>query len=360
MAPVLAASALVLLVLLVGRRSTVGAAGAEGRRDRPAVAVVVPARNEAGPLPRLLDSLAAQTHPPAELIVVDDGSLDGTGTIAAAGGATVIRVDGPAPGWTGKTFACHAGVAAATAEVLVLLDADTWLAADGLARIVAEHARLAPGGLLSVQPHHVTERPYEELSAMCNLVAVLAAGPAAWRRPRAARVAFGPCLVTTRAALDAVGGFAAVRTDVLEDAALAARYHAAGRPVRVLLGGDAVRFRMYPDGVASLVEGWTKTLAGGARRAPLPTTVGASAFVALLFAFTVAVARAPDPAGAVAWAGIAIGLWWAFRRVGTFRWWTAIAFPVPLLAFAGLVARSAWARTVRRSVTWRGRRVPVR
>ena len=45
------------------------------------VSVVVPAWNVAGLLPRCLDSLLAQTHRPLEIIVVDDGSTDGTGQV---------------------------------------------------------------------------------------------------------------------------------------------------------------------------------------------------------------------------------------------------------------------------------------
>jgi glycosyltransferase involved in cell wall biosynthesis len=307
----------------------------------------------------LLASLAAQTRRPDEVVVVDDGSIDGTAEVAAAAGVTVVGVDGPPDGWTGKTWACHAGVAATSADTLVLLDADTWLAPDAVERLLSHHDRDVAGGLLSVQPYHETRRPYEELSAMCNLVAVLAAGLGAVRPPRSSPVAFGPCLVTSRAGLAAAGGFVAVRADVIEDAALAARYRAAGRPVRCLLGGSTVRFRMYPDGVRALVDGWTKNLAGGARRAPLLPTLGASAVVCLLFALAVEVGRDRSWSAAAAWLTAAGALWWALRRVGSFRWWTAVAFPVPLVAFTALVLRSVWARTVRRSVVWRGRRVPV-
>ena len=179
------------------------------------------------------------------------------------------------------------------------------------------------------------------------------------RRPSSSPVAFGPCLVTSRPALAEIGGFAAVRADVIEDAALAARYRDGGRPVRCLLGGSTVRFQMYPGGLRSLVDGWTKNLAGGARRAPLLPAVGATAVVCLLFAFVVDAVRNPTWKAAAGWLLVAVALRWALRRVGSFRWWTAVAFPVPLVAFAALFARSVWARAVRRSVVWRGRRVTV-
>ena len=137
------------------------------------------------------------------------------------------------------------------------------VAPDAIDRLVAALDR--HGGLVSVQPHHRVERPYEELSATCNVVALMGSGAfAPWPPPPA--VGFGPCLVTSVADYQHVGGHGAVRSDVIEDTALARRYAAAGRPVTAFAGGDAVSFRMYPDGVRQLVDGWTKSLAAGARR----------------------------------------------------------------------------------------------
>ncbi|MCV5473711.1 hypothetical protein OFN43_33175, partial [Escherichia coli] len=79
---------------------------------------------------------------------------------------------------------------------------------DALAGLLELHARR--GGLVSVQPHHRVEQPYEQLSAYFNVVALMSsdafgAGPS--RRP----MAFGPCLLTSRDDYLAVGGHAAVR-----------------------------------------------------------------------------------------------------------------------------------------------------
>jgi 4,4'-diaponeurosporenoate glycosyltransferase len=67
-----------------------------------------------------------------------------------------------------------------------------------------------------------------------------------------------------------------------------------------------------------------------------------------------------DPAlWALAWAAVAWQLRSLLRRVGSFRWWTWVLFPVPLLAFDVIFARSAALTMVRRSVRWRGRRVDL-
>ena len=331
--------------------------------------VIVPARDEELSLPVLLASLRGQALQPLEVVVVDDGSTDATAGLAAAAGASVVAAGEPPPGWLGKPWACQRGAEVASGDRLVFLDADTRLASDGLARVVATAAARTPDGLLSVQPHHEVPTAYEQLSALCNVVPVLASGMAA-PGDRPATLSFGPCLVTTRSALDRAGGFTAVRGALTEDVELARAYRAAGLDVRCLGGGSAVRFRMYPGGLGSLVEGWSKNLAAGAGRAPLLPTLGAVAWVATLAAVAWTGIRAvvgwaegggaPPLSVALAWTAVAAQLWWMLRRLGSFRWWCAAAFPVPLAAFVALFARSVLLHALRRPVTWRGRRVATR
>jgi len=393
-------------LVLGWRRRTLDALQPDRSPVEAGVTVVIPARDEERTLPRLLASLAAQRGPAAEVIVVDDGSSDRTAEVASAGGARVVAAPEPPTGWAGKPWASQQGVDAARGALVVLLDADTWLAPDGLARLVAAHEALAPDGLLSVQPHHHVERPYEQLSLLPNVVAVLASGmwlptPLRSRRTEGTRpslsstrtmradphlasrrdeetrpsfrstgtagvgrgrrgvVAFGPCLLTSREALAAVGGFGAVRGEVVEDVALAAAYQRAGRPVAARSGGGTVGFRMYPDGVGHLVEGWTKNLAGGAGRAPLLPTIGAVLWVAALAALSAEALLRPSAWVALAWVAAAAQLWWLARRAGTFSPWAAVLFPIPLWAFVALFLRSAWHRVVRRRVQWRGRAIEV-
>jgi hypothetical protein len=345
-----------------------GATGADGRPLASSVSVVVPARDEEATLPRLLASLADQRHPPIEVLVVDDGSTDGTAAVAHAAGASVVTAGPPPPGWLGKPWACRTGAAAASGRHLVFLDADTWLAPDGLDRLLAAHADVG-GGLLSVQPRHVTERPYEQLSAFCNLVSMMGTGAFTPAPPGDVPVAFGPCVVSSSAAYRAVGGHDAVAGEVIEDIHLARAYRSSGRPVRCLAGGGAVAFRMYPGGPAQLWEGWAKNLAGGARLArPLPVA-GAVAWVAACAAIAVAallaaVRLAAGRGGAtwapvVGWVVVAAQVRWMLSRVGRFRWWSSVAFPVPLGAFLGIFAGSLVRRSLRRRVRWRGRDIDL-
>ncbi|PZS10281.1 MAG: hypothetical protein DLM70_00680, partial [Chloroflexi bacterium] len=68
-------------------------ASSEPRAGNHSVSVIIPARDEAKTLPLLLESLARLSPCPAEIIVVDDGSSDGTGEVARGFGALVVRIE---------------------------------------------------------------------------------------------------------------------------------------------------------------------------------------------------------------------------------------------------------------------------
>ena len=85
----------------------------------PSVSAVVPVRNGLNFLGEALDSVARQTFPPEEVIVVDDGSTDGSAEIARARSAQVIPNDG-----SGVSAARNAGIAASRGEVIAFLDHD--------------------------------------------------------------------------------------------------------------------------------------------------------------------------------------------------------------------------------------------
>ena len=332
--------------------------------DRSSVSVIVPARDEERSLPSLLGSLPEGL----EVVVVDDGSTDATATVAAQAGARVVPAGALPEGWVGKTWACARGAEIASGDTFVFVDADVCFADGGFDAVLAERRRT--GGLVSVQPHHVPQRPVEQLAQLFNIVGFAGtdAGTPLGRR-RGTRGAFGPVLATSRADYQRSGGHGSVRSAVVEDVALSDRYRAAGLGVRILAGGEAVRFRMYPDGLGQLVEGFTKNMAGGLASVRRSTAALVVLWATLLVQASVAPVRALLDAGSgqattvaaalALYCVVAAQVWWMGRRVGRFAPWVSVLFPVSTALFLFVFARSV-AATLRGSVSWRGRRVSTR
>jgi 4,4'-diaponeurosporenoate glycosyltransferase len=151
--------------------------------------------------------------------------------------------------------------------------------------------------------------------------------------------------------LDA-GGHEVARGAVAEDLALATAFASAGVPVEAHVDdGHGICFRMYPEGVRQLVEGWSKNLASGAG--------SVARWRSALAALWIAAALRSIAGPLVVYAAFAAQHAVLLRRVGGFRLVTALLWPVPLVTFVVLFACSAVLRLLRRDVRWRGRTVPA-
>ncbi len=332
----------------------------------PRTTVLVPARNEELSLPHLLDALAVDPDP-FDLIVLDDGSTDRTVALAHDHGVEVISVPARHAGWAPKNWALHHGIlslerSGREPEVVVFLDADV-APSVGLIADLARRA-VTTGGLVSVQPWHRTERFDEQLSAPFNLVIMMGVGAAApsWSRLES-RGAFGPVLATTFDAYRSAGGHSSVRDDVVEDMALADRYRAVDRPVEVYGGRDRVSFRMYPEGLRQLIEGWGKNMASGSGRLPRWRTLAIVLWMTAALCAAGGAVEAGLDGRIDAWSLLALAfagqIGWQQRQLGAFRWWTIPAYPLLLVGFITVYLYSAYRLHIRRSVVWRGRVLPL-
>ncbi len=250
----------------------------------------------------------------------------------------------------------------------MFLDADTEPGPDLLDRLAAEHAR--GGGLVSVEPYHRMERGTERLSAFFNIVSWMGIGAASARRRRRVTGAFGPCLAIARTEYRSVDGHRAVRGSVLEDVALARHCRASGLAVRCFGGRGSVQFRMYPDGVRHLIEGWSKNIAAGAGSTPIVRTLLVFAWITATI--TVATAALMGSAAVVTGATGPSFVVWAFyalwvvqlgvmlRALGNFGVGSVVGFPVGVGVFVLIFLRSMFLTAVRRQVVWKGRSIPVR
>jgi 4,4'-diaponeurosporenoate glycosyltransferase len=330
------------------------------------LSVVIPSRNEASVLPSLVGALQVQDLPGAEVVVVDDHSTDATAWAAARAGARVVASEPLPTGWTGKNWAAWQGAHHATGDLLVFLDADTLPAPDFLRRLVRQQQ--ASTGLVSVQPYHRMQRVDERLAAFFNVIAVMGSRLAApWHR-RARGDGFGPAMICRRVDYLAVGGHEAVRDHVVEDRGLARRFTRAGLSVAAVGGRDVLSFRMYPRGYAAVVEGFTKNMYAGASGTPLWCVLAIVAWVsgAIVAAWSgtsfalglVVGSGGPGWLAAAYYLAFAIQLAVMLRPLGNFGP-TWLVFPLPLAFFLVVFACSLVA-ALRGTVTWKGRRIPLR
>jgi hopene-associated glycosyltransferase HpnB len=217
----------------------------------PAVAVVVPARDEALSIEQALRSLLAQDYAGSlRIILVDDGSSDGTGAIARSIGNDRLTVlDGrPRPaGWSGKLWAVAQGLAAAgDADLILLTDADIVHDPRHLATMVAqvEHGDF---DLVSEMVALACDTPAEHLLVPAFVFFFQLLYPFAWVNTplRSTAAAAGGSILLRRRALNRVGGIAAVRGALIDDVALAAAIKRGGR---IWLGHSnlARSVRIYP------------------------------------------------------------------------------------------------------------------
>ena len=306
----------------------------------PRVSIIVPARDEEENLPPLLASLARLDPAPAEVIVVDDGSTDGTARVAAAAGARVVSAPPLPDGWSGKPWACLHGAGAATGELLLFTDADTVHAPGSLGQAVAA---LGDRDVLSVVPSHAIVAGWERLQGVFHLLTLAAIGRG---------YAIGQYLLFRRAAYEAIGGHAAAPARIAEDLALTRLL-----PRRVLLATPGlVTTRMYPGGLGDFVRGWVRNFRDGIPESGAGGALAMIFIVGWLLGMPLHLLLGGEPLvfGAATVATVA-EVAWQQRRCGRFAAASALAYPLFVLLFVGISAASALAALAGRPIRWRGR-----
>ncbi len=307
------------------------------------LSIILPARNEEQNLPTLLRSINAQSVQPREIIVVNDASTDRTAEVALEYGARVINSQPLPEGWRGKTWACHQGAQAATGDLFLFLDADTWFELDGLKRVLTDY----DGGAFSAGPFHAVRHAYEDLSLFFNFNMTVGTLPDGL---------FGQMLLVDRESYRRAGGHEAVKTRILENCFLAERFLDAGVRVRSATGCGAFSFRMYPGGLRELIEGWTKGFASGAGQTPRGVLLLVISWMCgLMFALLGFLMSGSAWNWAAAYLLCAAQVGWFAPRLGSFRWWTALLYPVPLVFFFAVFTRSALRSG--KQVSWKGRTI---
>ena len=223
-------------------------------REWPSVVAVVPARNEGAVVGESVASLAHQRYDgPFRIVLVDDGSEDGTAAAArAAAPAEILAVVNGAPlppGWSGKLWAVSQGVREAeeyAPDYLWLTDADIVHGAESLAALVLE----AEENGLDMVSWMVTLRcnSWAERSLIPAFVFFFfMLYPPKWIRSQTHRTAgaAGGCILIRRQMLERIGGIARVRGELIDDCALAQAVKQAGGRLSLAVSSRSMSIRDY-------------------------------------------------------------------------------------------------------------------
>ncbi|MDI6400761.1 glycosyltransferase family 2 protein [Balneolaceae bacterium ANBcel3] len=250
--------------------------------DKPMVSVLIPSRNEGQTLPKLLESLEKQDYSEIEILVLDDGSEDNTKQVAdqfARNSSFEMRVisgEQRPEGWLGKNWACHQLSQAARGSLLLFLDADTWLDASAVKRMVAMIQKYELN-VLTVWPHQCMPTRLEKtvIGTVYSTVALYLPTLYSYKAPRWIPTstlkrktkplfasACGQCLLFDREAYQRTGGHASVKGEVVEDVMLARRAVASGEVMRMFRGNDTLFCRMYQNR-QDLFNGFRKNFYAG-------------------------------------------------------------------------------------------------
>ncbi|MDQ0114797.1 glycosyltransferase [Paenibacillus harenae] len=323
------------------------------------LSIIIPARNEESNLPHLLRSLMAQKYKPFEIIVIDDCSEDRTRAIAESYGVKVIAGSSPPPGWTGKNWAVWNGYLQSTGDLIAFLDADVRLAPHALESLIA--VREETGGVISVVPYHEAEKFYERLALIPNLLG-LCAFTSPMERTNRNKGLYGSCILTTREDYERAKGHEGIKSELLDDLNLGAKFIEAGVPVNNYIGYGVVSFRMYPGGIRSEIEGFSK----GA----VISTSKLSGFTTLLVAIwligLIAAEAAPFAIG-TKWAWpLVIGyvlytaqLYYFIHYTGRFGKWLPAVHMLSTVFFLYIMLYSLYQVVFFGRVAWKGRRIEV-
>ncbi len=209
----------------------------------PTVHVVIPARNEAEMLPVTLPSLLQQDYPgEVSVILVDDQSTDGTGTIARSvaeslgqqGQLTISVTEPLPPGWTGKLWAMEQGIRQSTSmdsspDYWLLTDADIEHDRQNLRQLVAQ-AEQQQLDLVSLMVQLRCQSLWEMLLIPAFVFFFQKLYPFRWvNDPRCSvAAAAGGCILIRREALTRIGGIQTLKQALIDDCTLAKAVKSSG------------------------------------------------------------------------------------------------------------------------------------
>ena len=336
----------------------------------PSVTVVVPAKDEAVAIEHSLRSLLASDYPNLQVVAVDDRSTDATGKLMdevaespeSHGRLRVLHVKELPDGWLGKPHAMALAADGATSDWLLFTDGDVIFDPRAI-RLAIQYAEQSHGDHMVLYPTLILRGVAEKmLIAFFQSVFVWAGRPWNIANPKARKdyIGVGAFNLIRRPVYEALGGYAELRMEVLEDMRLGFRVKKEGYAQRVAFGKDLVRIR-WAESAWGILNNLMKNLYSTFRfRSAFLLAACAGIFILGLTPFAALLMS-----GSARWAGIVtlIALlllnlrYWPLTKIGPLY---LALFPVATLLFVGTLLRSMILVLWRGGVLWRGTLYPLK
>ena len=218
--------------------------------DLSDITALIPARNEAGVIETTLSGLKTQGNG-LKIILVDDQSEDNTARLAeASAGKDLHMVSGTPPeeGWSGKLWALEQGLGHVDTELLLLLDADIELK-PGILQGLREKMRRDGLQLISLMVTLRMAGLWERLlmPAFIYFFKILYPFRLSNSSFQLVAAAAGGCILVRTETIRAIGGFRALKNELIDDCALAKRVKSSGNRIWIGLSHSACSLRPYDD-----------------------------------------------------------------------------------------------------------------
>jgi glycosyltransferase involved in cell wall biosynthesis len=234
----------------------------------PKVSILVPARNESHNIAESIESLANQDYPNYEVLILDDNSEDKTyetaqSTAEKYQNVSVIKGEELPQGWLGKNYACYQLSQKATGEIFIFTDADNRHSKNAVRNTVAflEHYKL---DMLSAFPQQITNTFFEKLLVVIMDVIVYS-GLIFWTtklfKSSAFSAANGQWIAIRENVYANIGGHKAVKSEIVEDVAIARLTKKMGFTMLLTAGTSIVFGKMYSS-FSEIWNGYSKNTYG--------------------------------------------------------------------------------------------------
>ncbi len=336
----------------------------------PSITVIVPARNEAEALPSCLKSLLAQDYQNLHIIVVDDRSTDATGEIIDSiasqhpeklKGIHVTELPG---GWLGKThamaLAARHAIAMHRSDYLLFTDADIIFAPETLRRSLAQAEATKADHFVTFPTPIIKTHGEGMLLGYLGVMGLWATRPWKASDPKAIRdsIGIGAFNLLRTDAYQKLGGFDALRMEILEDLTLARKVKLACLRQRVAVAPGMVTLH-WAAGATGVVNVMTKNLFS-IFRFRIVLVLLSCLWLALFCLGPVIFLASPFTRLAGVLSCISIGsLYMLSASHSKISPWYAVLFPAGACLFLYSILRSALTTLRDGGVTWRGTFYPL-